>query len=194
MKQSWNDDDLRHAVAQATSWRQVSRILGLQGTNPTRLRTRAQVAGVDFSHFKGSRSFSDEELRDAVAESATPFEVQKRLGRGAWHSIQRRIRELGLEFGLPAPDSRRKSLNLVLTPNSTYQSDRTRKRLVEAGLKEERCEGCGLAEWLNGPIPLHLDHINGVHNDNRLENLRILCPNCHSLTPTWGNRKRPLAS
>lgn len=48
-----------------------------------------------------------------------------------------------------------------------------------------KCESCNLEEWLGNKIPLELDHINGVNNDNRIENLRILCPNCHALTPTY---------
>ena len=47
------------------------------------------------------------------------------------------------------------------------------------------CEECGLAVWNGRPIPLELDHVNGRYTDNRLENLRILCPNCHAQTPTY---------
>ena len=56
-----------------------------------------------------------------------------------------------------------------------------RKKLIEDGLKEYKCECCGMSEWLGKPIPLELHHINGNHYDNRLENLILLCPNCHSL-------------
>ncbi len=63
-------------------------------------------------------------------------------------------------------------------------------RLLHAGLLEPRCYRCGIDTWRGKPLSVQIDHINGVRNDNRLANLRMLCPNCHSLTPTYGYRKR----
>jgi DNA-binding CsgD family transcriptional regulator len=65
-----------------------------------------------------------------------------------------------------------------------------KRRLVREGLKEERCEGCGLDRWQNRPLPLALHHLNGDRDDNRLENLQILCPNCHALTENFSGRNR----
>lgn len=61
-------------------------------------------------------------------------------------------------------------------------------RLIRAGLLENICSDCGLQEWRGQRIVMHLDHINGVKNDNRLENLRMLCPNCHSQTETYSGK------
>lgn len=76
-------------------------------------------------------------------------------------------------------------LHEILVINSAYQSNKLRKRLLKAGLKHHQCESCGQTEWLGTKIPLELDHINGDKHDNRLQNLRIICPNCHALTDTY---------
>jgi 5-methylcytosine-specific restriction endonuclease McrA len=65
-----------------------------------------------------------------------------------------------------------------------------KSRLLVEGMKAARCEGCGLEQWLGQPLSLQLHHVNGDGLDNRLENLLILCPNCHSQTDTWGVRNR----
>lgn len=79
----------------------------------------------------------------------------------------------------------------ILKKNSEYQSFKLKRRLFREGLKFPVCEMCGWAEKTpDGYLPLELDHINGDHRDNRLFNLRVLCPNCHSLQPTHRGRRR----
>jgi Zn finger protein HypA/HybF involved in hydrogenase expression len=88
-----------------------------------------------------------------------------------------------------------KPLSEILVKNCEYSSNKLRKRLISEGLKEHRCECCGLDEWLGEPIPLELDHIDGDHYNNTIENLKILCPNCHAKTPTYrGKNKRRITS
>lgn len=78
----------------------------------------------------------------------------------------------------------------ILKKNTNFKSHYLKLRLVAEGLKEYKCEQCGCnGEWCGKPITLELHHINGNHYDNRLENLQILCPNCHSQTPTHKRRK-----
>jgi hypothetical protein len=64
-------------------------------------------------------------------------------------------------------------------------------RLITAGLKENRCEECGLTHWRGKPFVMQLHHVNGDGTDNRLVNLMLLCANCHSQTDTWGGRNTP---
>ena len=84
-----------------------------------------------------------------------------------------------------------KKIEEILVENSTYQSYKLKKRLIAEGIKKSVCESCGQSKWLEQPIPLELHHINGNNSDNRLENLRLLCPNCHALTDSYrGKNKR----
>ena len=87
----------------------------------------------------------------------------------------------------------RKPLSEVLVENSTYSRHSLKERLYKEGLKERVCEMCGQGEeWNDAHMSLILDHINGINDDNRLENLRIVCPNCNATLPTHckGNSKR----
>ncbi|HEY1653562.1 MAG TPA: HNH endonuclease signature motif containing protein [Candidatus Tumulicola sp.] len=63
-----------------------------------------------------------------------------------------------------------------------------KRRLLAAGIFKNMCSECSLQAWLGQPLTIQIDHINGVRNDHRLENLRMLCPNCHSQTETYGKR------
>lgn len=78
----------------------------------------------------------------------------------------------------------------ILTENSTYHRYNLKVRLIKNGLLKNKCYICNIEPiWNNKPLSLHIDHINGVNDDNRLENLRLLCPNCHSQTPTFSGKK-----
>lgn len=86
---------------------------------------------------------------------------------------------------------KRKDIQELLTFGSKITSNALKNKLLSSGLKEYKCERCNRTEWEGEPIPLQLHHINGDNTDNRLENLQILCPNCHSLTDNYcgGNNK-----
>jgi Zn finger protein HypA/HybF involved in hydrogenase expression len=87
----------------------------------------------------------------------------------------------------------KKDLSSILTENSSYSRGHLKKRLVSENILENKCSECSIYDvWNNKPISLQLDHINGIRNDNRIKNLRLLCPNCHSQTHTFSGRNLPL--
>lgn len=153
------------------------------------------------------RSWTDEQLLNAVRESRSYRNVLILLelvpAGGNYEQIKRRITELeistehftgmGWNVGLQFVPNPAKPLKQLLVKDSRTQSFVLKKRLFLEGLKTPKCELCGWAEVsIDGRTPVELDHINGDHYDNRIENLRILCPNCHSLQPTHRGRKKKL--
>ena len=91
----------------------------------------------------------------------------------------------GWNKGLKFNPKKKQRIEDILTKNSSYQSFKLKKRLLKEGLKEKKCELCGLVEWKGFPIPLELHHINGDNRDNRIQNIQLVCPNCHALTDNY---------
>jgi hypothetical protein len=91
-----------------------------------------------------------------------------------------------------AHKTKRKPDNLAFASNSKYGRKNLVRRLIKENLiPNENCAICNIGrEWNGQKLVLHIDHINGINNDNRLENLRFLCPNCHSQTETYGARNK----
>jgi hypothetical protein len=147
-------------------------------------------------------SYTEAEAREAVAASRSYAEALRRLGRcwtGSAIDVFRKwvaIWEIPTDHFDPYRSSRGlrrrepRPLDEVLVVDSLYHRGKLKERLYEAGLKDRRCELCGQDErWQGRPMSLILDHINGVPTDNRLENLRIVCPNCAATLDTHCGRK-----
>ena len=151
------------------------------------------------------RSWSDEELAQIVPTVYSYRAVIRALGLipagGNYVQVQHKIKELSLDVShfrgsgwnvggqfQPRP---KVPLAKLLVSRGTAQSYKLKQKLFKEGLKYPACELCGwAAKSADGRIPVELDHINGDHYDNRLENLRILCPNCHSLQPTHRGKNK----
>jgi hypothetical protein len=151
------------------------------------------------------RSWTEKQLKTAVLTSFSFRQILLKLNLrpagGNYTQIKQYIEEYkininhfkgkGWNRGLKGLGKPRTPLQQILNKNVYFQSYKLKKRLFKEGLKSPYCEECGWNKKSeDGRLPLELDHINGDSTDNRLENLRVLCPNCHSLKPTHRGRNR----
>jgi len=150
---------------------------------------------------------SDEAFKEAVSKSKSYSEVCRTLGipdkGGNLRVARNRIERLGLDIshftgqlwskGLHAGDhpsiKARDIYDYLVLDGPRIHTNTLKHKLYRAGLKHPVCECCGISEWNGKPITCQLHHINGNWRDNRLENLQILCPNCHSQTDNYSGKK-----
>ncbi len=147
---------------------------------------------------------TDEQFISLIKESINISEVLFKLGYtvkgNSWgySQIRKRMEELKLSFndfkGRSAfyDSVKKKTINplKLFSSNSKHARATLRRIIITDSLLPYKCAICGIKEWNNKTLSLELDHINGINNDNRLENLRFLCPNCHSQTTTYGSRNQ----
>lgn len=143
---------------------------------------------------------SDEQFKEIIATNYSYSDCLRALGlktRGgsSTDTLKRRITELNCStkhFNREKSGAYKQyTLEEILIENSDYVAiARLKKRLIDANKLEYKCAICGISEWMNKPISLQLDHINGNPRDHRIENLRFLCPNCHSQTETYAGKNK----
>ena len=204
MTSPYTRERLTKAAASSVTLSEALIKLGVDPRSPTRryLRARMRSMEVDVSHFEpeGSR-WTREILSEAVAASTNMYGVLRHLGLdavGGHHShISRRVREFGIDtshFGRAASSSGRacprrtpEELLTALPEGAARRipSERLKRAMPRLGTAE-KCALCGTEPlWRGRPLALEVDHINGDWRMNQPDNLRLLCPNCHSTTDTY---------
>ena len=152
----------------------------------------------------GHRRWTDQQLREAVAKNESVHGVLRELGLkaagGTQSIIWRKIKELEIEWPhykgqawmkgkTGKRTGRGKPLEGMLIENSRHSRNNVKRRLIQDCYLENKCYVCGQEpEWNGKKLVMILDHINGINNDYRLENLRLLCPNCNSQQDTFCGR------
>ena len=148
----------------------------------------------------GKEPWLFEAFAAAVAQNHSIAGVLRQLGCTFSGTYYRWVHRLVEKYGLDTAHwlgeahlrgkthswSPRRSLSEILVERSTYGNCfQLKRRLIAEGLLQYTCDECGISEWRGRPLVLQLDHRNGVGDDHRLENLRLLCPHCHSQTDTY---------
>ncbi|MEU1461081.1 HNH endonuclease [Streptomyces sp. NPDC005727] len=206
---------LAEAAEQCSSLEEVIAFFGTRSYDRLRryLTKRFAHFGIDISHFSESGRTARparEALLVAVVESVSIAETLRRLERPDTGAQRVWLRQWLAEEGIPTdhflgqahqrgkthPERARRCQEVLVRHEGRR---RTRSHLLRRALKEvgvpEECAECGIGpEWLGRPMTLEIDHVNGDWSDDRRENLRLLCPNCHAITSTWcrgGSRTHP---
>lgn len=149
------------------------------------------------------RSYTKQEFIEAWISSRSVKQCAEKLNLNYYGSVYPTLRAAAIDCGLDESHMDGQGWNVgnspsvkipledILVKDSKYTNTTSlKKRLWSEGKKSRRCEECGIREWNGRPAPLALDHINGIRSDNRIENLRILCYNCHGQTDTFCGKNK----
>lgn len=141
---------------------------------------------------------TDSQIIEIAESSKSGAEAASKLGikyeTFRKHAIRLNVfktNQSGKGISKPITDNRKIDIQEILDgKHPHYQTNKLRSRLIKEGIKKKECECCGLVDWLGKSISLELDHIDGNRYNHKLENLRIVCPNCHSQTDTYRGKNK----
>lgn len=200
------DAELLEAARTASNLRQLLLALGVAayGGNYEWVRGRLLSLGVDDERFMPrprARPVRLEDLARAAAVADGWADLARLLGLGDSSSAQRRVKRLAESAGLDCShfagqawsrgtrrSGRASPLSELLVAGRATGTNALKRRLLREGLLPPSCATCGHERWCGRAVPLELDHVDGDRTNNRLENLRLLCPNCHAQTGTYRGR------
>lgn len=135
--------------------------------------------------------FTDDELLKAHAELQQLSKIAVYF-KVPHVTIWRRAKKLGLEFAKKSSGTKIDLVEILEGLHPYYQTFKLKNRLLKEKIFENKCTCCGVTEWQNKPLKMQLDHINGDNTNHKLENLRMICPNCHSQTDTYCGKNKGL--
>lgn len=132
-----------------------------------------------------------EEILEWIYENKSKAYISKEL-KCKQETLNKYLIQMGIEYngnqsgkGMTKNYKNKWTLEEYLQNSSDIQTNKVKKKILEEGIKEYKCECCELTTWLNQPIPLELHHIDGDRTNNKIENYELLCPNCHAFTDSY---------
>lgn len=205
-----SDETFIEAIKTSRSIHQAIKKSGLNGFGAGYIyfKKRCEELSINIDHLKSDRETRDlttkEQIINACKSNLSRYATLRALQlsentntNNIWINYKIKEYEIDISHWTGQGHLRGKTHNWsvktpleeILVEKSYYSGSKLKQRLVSAGSLEDKCYSCGITDWQNKKISLHLEHINGNHLDNRLENLTVLCPNCHSQTKTYCRRK-----
>ncbi|HEX7246113.1 MAG TPA: helix-turn-helix domain-containing protein [Solirubrobacterales bacterium] len=172
-------EEVARLRAEGLSYTAIGRRLGIAKSTIAYHARRLGVPADD----RCARRYDWAEIQRAVDEGLSMRKCQARFGfsSATWNKAVKRGAVVPRPWVIPIED-------LLVVGRAATSRTHLKSRLIKAGLKENRCETCGITEWRGKPLSMELHHVNGDGQDNRLENLQLLCGNCHAQTDNWGGR------